>query len=252
MDYISFGVGKKVLIMLPGLSDGLKTVKGTAVPFSILYRDFAKKFRVYVFSRKNRIEAGYSTRDMAKDTKLAMDKLGIASAFVMGVSQGGMIAQYIAIDYPSLVEKLVLAVTMAKPNEIVEKAVRPWIAMAQNKEYKRIVVDTAEKSYSNAYLRAHRWLFPLLGITGKPKDSTRFIIQANSCLQHNAYEQLEQIQCPTLVIGGGEDRIVGVEASKEIAGKIHGSDLIVYEKYGHAAYEEEHDFYAKVIDFLSK
>jgi pimeloyl-ACP methyl ester carboxylesterase len=217
-----------------------------------MYKDFAKNFKVYVFSRKNRIRAGYSTRDMAKDTKLAMDKLGITSASIMGVSQGGMIAQYIAIDYPSLVEKLVLAVTLARPNEIVNKAVSPWITMAQNGDYKRIIIDTAEKSYSNSYLRTHRWLFPLLGITGKPKDFTRFIIQANSCLQHNAYEQLAQIQCPTLVIGGGDDKIVGVEASKEIAEKIYGSDLIIYDKYGHAAYEEEKDFNAKVIDFLRK
>lgn len=33
MDFISFGVGKKILVMLPGLGDGLKTVKGTAIPF---------------------------------------------------------------------------------------------------------------------------------------------------------------------------------------------------------------------------
>lgn len=31
MDYISFGKGNKILIMLPGLGDGLKTVKGTAL-----------------------------------------------------------------------------------------------------------------------------------------------------------------------------------------------------------------------------
>jgi len=189
---------------------------------------------------------------MARDTKLAMDQLGITSASVMGISQGGMIAQYMAIDYPTCVEKLVLAVTLVKPNEIMKKAVSPWFAMAQNGEYKRILIDTAEKSYSNRYLRTHRWLFPLLAITGKPKDFTRFIIQANSCLQHNAYEQLGQIRCPTLVIGGGDDRIVGVEASKEIAKKISVSELILYDQYGHAAYEEAKDFNAKVIDFLCK
>ncbi len=34
-DYISFGKGKKCLIMLPGLGDGLKTVKGYALPFFV-------------------------------------------------------------------------------------------------------------------------------------------------------------------------------------------------------------------------
>ena len=50
MDYIVFGKGKKPFIMIPGLGDGLKTAKGMAVPFAIMYKMFAKDYRVYVFS----------------------------------------------------------------------------------------------------------------------------------------------------------------------------------------------------------
>lgn len=52
MDYICFGRGEKALVMLPGLGDGLKTVKGMAPPMAAVYRDFAGAYRVYVFSRK--------------------------------------------------------------------------------------------------------------------------------------------------------------------------------------------------------
>ena len=38
MDYISFGNGNKNLVMLPGLGDGLSTVKGIAFIFSVMYR----------------------------------------------------------------------------------------------------------------------------------------------------------------------------------------------------------------------
>ena len=98
MNYISFGSGNKNLVMIPGLGDALKTVKGSAVVFATAYRKFAKDYKVYIFSRKNQIEEGYSTRDMARDEAEAMKMLGITKASVMGVSQGGMIAQYIAID----------------------------------------------------------------------------------------------------------------------------------------------------------
>ena len=37
-NYISFGKGKKNLLIIPGLGDGFKTVKGLAIPFSILYK----------------------------------------------------------------------------------------------------------------------------------------------------------------------------------------------------------------------
>ena len=111
MDYISFGNGDKNLIIIPGLGDSLKNVKGTAFPFSLMYRLFAKDFKVYVFSRKNRIEKNYSTRDMAADLATVIKQLGIGKASIMGISQGGMIAQYLAIDFPEIVEKLILAVT---------------------------------------------------------------------------------------------------------------------------------------------
>lgn len=116
MAYVSFGKGNSTLIMLPGLGDGLTTVKGMAVPMAVAYRMYAKDYKVYVFSRKNGLEDGYSTKDMARDQAGAMRVLGIGRAKVLGVSQGGMIAQYLAIDYPELVEKLVLAVTSSRQN----------------------------------------------------------------------------------------------------------------------------------------
>lgn len=116
MEYAVFGKGNSTLIMLPGLGDGLTTVKGMAVPMAVAYRMYAKDYKVYVFSRKNGLEDGYSTKDMARDQAGAMRALGIGRAKVLGVSQGGMIAQYLAIDYPELVEKLVLTVTSSRQN----------------------------------------------------------------------------------------------------------------------------------------
>ena len=93
MDYISFGNGKENLVMLPGLGDGLSTVKGMALPFAFMYRIYAKEYKVYVFSRKNCLPEGYTTRDMARDQARAMESLGIQKASVLGNSNGGMIAQ---------------------------------------------------------------------------------------------------------------------------------------------------------------
>lgn len=251
MDYISFGKGNKILIMLPGLGDGLATVKGTALFLAIAYRVYAKDYKVFVFSRKNRLEEGYSTRDMARDQAEAMKMLGIFKADIIGVSQGGMIAQYMAIDYPELVDKLVLAVTLSKQNEIIQKTVGSWMEMAKCGKYKDLIIDTAEKSYSERYLKKHRFLYPLLGKMGKPKDFTRFLIQANSCIHHNAHIELDKIKCPTLVVGSDCDKIVGSNSSREIAKRIKDSELFIYKGLGHAAYEEAKDFNVRILNFLN-
>ena len=80
MDYIKFGKGEKNIIMIPGLGDGLKTVKGLALPMAVMYRQFAKDFTVWMFSRKQPLEADATTRTMARDLKTAMDELGIDCA----------------------------------------------------------------------------------------------------------------------------------------------------------------------------
>lgn len=252
MHYVSFGKGTNNLIMIPGLGDGLTTVKGMAIPMSITYRIYEKDYKVYIFSRKNNLNKGYSTRDMARDQAEAMKVIGIKKANVLGISQGGMIAQYLAIDYPDLVEKLVLAVTLSKQNELIKNVVGNWIIMAKQKDYKNLMIDTAEKSYSERYLKKYRKIYPFFGKMGKSKDFSRFLIQAKSCIHHNAYQELDKIICPTLVIGGECDRIVGVDASREIAEKIKTCKQFIYTEFGHAAYEEAKDFNERVLKFLSE
>ena len=108
MDYIRFGAGDKPLVMIPGVGDGLKTVKGMALPFALMYRGLARDFTVYVFSRRAALAPGMTTRDMSQDLNAALEALGLRGAAVVGVSQGGMIAQWLAIDHPDKVGKLVL------------------------------------------------------------------------------------------------------------------------------------------------
>ena len=67
IDYVCYGTGDKILIMLPGLGDALRSIKGTALPFALAYRKHSADYKVYMFSRKHPIEEGYSIRDMAKD-----------------------------------------------------------------------------------------------------------------------------------------------------------------------------------------
>lgn len=252
MDYISFGNGNKNLIILPGLGDGLRTVKGMALVFSMMYKIYAKEFIVYVFSRKNHLQEEYSTREMAKDHAEAMTTLGISKADVLGISQGGMIAQYLAIDYPDLVNKLILAVTSAKPNETIKEVVSVWMEMAMQGNYKGLMIDTAEKSYSERYLKKYRRIYPFIGRIGKPKSFKRFLIQAASCISHNAYMELNKIVCPTLVIGGDCDKIVGTASASAIAEKISQSELFLYNGFGHAVYEEAKDFNERVLNFLMR
>ena len=250
MDYIRFGSGKKVLIILPGLGDGLQTVRGTAIPMSLAYGIFSKDYTVYGFSRKNDLPEGCTTRDMAEDLAKAMDILKISRADLLGVSMGGMIAQHFAALYPEKLGKLVLAVTASEPNPTLTDSIAEWVEAAKRNDHTALMDSNVRKIYSDDYYRKNKWLIPIMGRLTKPKSYDRFFLQASACADHCCTGSLHRITAPTLVIGGGQDRIVGAHAAGEIAARIPGAALKVYPEWGHGLYEEAKDFNATVLTFL--
>ena len=250
MDYIRFGTGSRTLIILPGLGDGLRTVKGTALPMAVMYRSFSDAYTVYGFSRRNHLPQDFSTRDMARDVADAMTILGISQADIFGVSMGGMIAQHLAADYPERVGRLVLAVTAGRPCPEIRSCIPLWVEQARQGDHTALMDSNLRYIYSDAYYRKNRHLIPVMGRLTKPASYDRFFVQAQACLNHDAWENLPSITAPTLVIGGGEDRVVGTQAAPELAARIPGAQLKVYSKWGHGVYEEEPDFNRTVLDFL--
>ena len=234
MDCVRFGSGGKNLIILPGLSDGLAGVRGKELLLAPPFRAFFERYTVWMFSRRDPLPSAFSIADMAADQAEALRVLGIERAAVMGVSQGGMIAQLFAADYPERTEALILAVTAPYANETVRACVTGWIRMAEKGDHKSLI----------------RKAYPLLGMLGKPKSYARFLTNARAILAFDARPALERIVCPTLILGGEEDRIVGAEASCELHRAIAGSELFLYPSLGHAAYEEAKDFNERVYRFL--
>lgn len=247
--YIAFGGGSKPLVLIQGLST--RGIQGMALPLAWMYRTFAKAYRVYCFDRRNEIPKEITVRELADDVAAAMDAMGISDADVLGVSQGGMIAQELAIQRPDLVHKLVLAVTLCQNNEKVVATVNHWVELAEPNKTRQLVGEILTKMYSERYQKRYRPFLPLLAFLQQPKDPQRFISLAKACLTCHTYERLSQIQCPVLVIGGRKDRVLGGEASMELAQKL-GCELFLYDDLGHAVYEEASDFNRRVFDFFQK
>ena len=250
MDYVTFGKGNQHLVIIPGLGDGLQTVKGMAIPLSITYRILAERYKIYVFSRINELRQGYTTRDMAVDIAEAMEVLNITSAYVMGISQGGMIAQWLVADFPEKVQKLILSVTTAKLSNLGRERISCWLNLSQTGTYKDLMIDIAHHSYTTKSFGKFKYLYRIMGIFGRIKDIKRIDIQAVSCLKHDSLAFLEKINCPTLIIGAENDDVLGLDGSLRLHQHIKGSQLIILPGCGHALYEQNKDFQKRVLVFL--
>lgn len=247
--YISFGKGKRNLVMIPGLR--LSNIAGSAKALAMYYRMFANDYTVYMFDRKDNISEGYTIHDIAEDTVKAIEKTGLNEAYLYGASQGGMISQDMAVNHPGLIKKMVLAVTLSKYNETVNEAVRCWLELAKSGDLTEVAKDYTYKGFSEGYLQKYKAFIPFFIKNQKYMPVERFVILAKACLTCDTFDRLEEIKCPVLVLGGGKDKIVSKEASIEIAQKL-GCECYIYEDLGHEAYSEAKDFNKRIFEFFKE
>ncbi len=248
MDYVKFGSGRKSFVILPGLS--IHSVTRYADSIAEAYKDFTAEYTVYLFDRAKDIREGYSIRDMAADTAAAMSELHIENADVFGASQGGMMAQYLAIDHPRLVRKMILGSTLAKPNAVFNETVAEWSRLAEERNEPALLESFAVHVYSLETLRQYKDALMALNLNITEDEFKRFLILTNACKSFNCFAELPAVQCPVLVIGAEGDRVTTAEGSKQIADAL-GCGLYLYDaNYGHGVFDEAPDYKQRCLNFL--
>jgi len=245
--YCRFGHGDKNLVLITGLN--MMTLRGKGLQLAYFYRQFMKDYTVYVFDKKDEVPEGVTIEDLSEDIAAAMKCIGLQKADVVGVSQGGMIAQYLALNHPELVDKLVLCVTAARPNETLQKFVNHVIILAKSGEMEKITKESFETEYTMEYRKKIRPFLPILSKVGIPKSNTRFIRLAQACLTGDTYDRLDQIENPVFVIAAGKDKTVSCAGTEEIAEKL-GCKKYTYSRYGHFVFSEAKDFNDRILKFL--
>ncbi|WP_410533567.1 alpha/beta hydrolase [Streptococcus salivarius] len=249
VDYVTFGQGDKVLVIITGLSlQGLSDMSDLAI-YSLFYR-FAKEYKVYIFDRKDHIEEGVSIENMADDLYQCLQELHIDNASIIGISQGGMIAQLFAIKYPQKVKKLVLALTLSRNNAISRETIGGWIEMAENGEMAKLNKDSMCKTFSSPILKKLYVINKLFLKTVSVEKQERFVRLANSILEFDCYKSLDKITCPTLVLGAKKDLVLGVDGARELANSIPRVSYYEFDELGHAAYVESRRFNKVILEFL--
>ena len=250
MDYFSFGSGSRIFVILPGLS--ISSVMLFAASIVNSYKDFSEEYTVYVFDRRKNIKSTYTVYDMAEDTAKVMKSLGISNAYIFGASQGGMMAQVIAVDHPELVKKLVLGSTLSRINSLACSVLSEWIHKAEQKDKRGFMQSTMSAMYSkNTY---DMFIGSFLEMSDQLTDDefNRFIIMAKASDGFDVYDRLSMIKAPVFVIGALGDKVLGSEASSEIADKL-GCELYMYgNEYGHCVYDEAPDYKQKIKEFFDK
>lgn len=226
----------------------------------------AERYRVIVFDNRGagRTDAPsgpYSIRQMAADAASLLDALQIKRANVFGVSMGGMIAQELVLAHPDRVETLVLGCTspgghLAAGFSQLRDEIAGFYEVSEGggldlqwfaEFLKRLWTDGAlAKSDS----RLQDFVFSLIRF---PPTMQGMRSQADAVLAHNAYDRLERIDQPTLVITGDEDALIDPRNSAILAERIPGAQLAFFGGLKHAFHLERPDkVNALIIEFIEE
>lgn len=221
---------------------------------------FSPHFRVVTFDNRGAGESEtppgpYTTEQMAGDAAALLDHLGIDRADVLGVSLGGMIAQEVALRRPDRVRRLVLACTAPggegalRPSPGVLQAFVRSPGADREEEIRRALPFL----YTDGYRRSHperveAFVRRRLAAETSPEGHSCQLAAAQT---HSAWERLESIRAPTLVIAGEEDQVVPPENSRRIASRIPGAKLVLLPGAPHRFFAENAEaFNREVLSFL--
>lgn len=232
---------------------------------------FQELFKVIVFDNRGIGKstgsiAPYSIRMMADDAAELLKYLNIEKSHIVGTSMGGMIAQEIAINYPNMVDKLVLCSTFAKPQNMVEiimKGVKDIIGYnaldifginPHRLVFEKLFSYLLQQIFSEEFLLENKKLIEetLRKYLSKLTYVETFLKQTGAVYTHNTIDRLNLIKAETLIITGMEDKLVVPECSDILAEQISRSKLRKIEHAEHGMHFEMPDIINKiVIDFLS-
>ena len=252
LPYVRIGNSSRRLVVFGGLDFDHKPPSGFMLRMMRSnFNYLAQYFTVYLVSRKPGLPEGYSLRDMSNDYATMIEEEIDAPVDIMGISTGGAIAQYFAVDHPQLIRRLVLAMTGYRLTERAAELQRRVGELARQRKWRAAYAMLSTGIYPSGFkkylFKCLMWLFSGMGTPDDPSDG---LIEIEAEDKHDSSRRLADIKIPTLVIGGDEDYFYPIA---ETAEGIPNARLVLYEGFGHnAMFSNSRQFNEAVWAFLTE
>jgi len=217
---------------------------------------FRKYFRVLLYDcrgqgRSDAPEGPYLPEQHEADLLALLDALHIDRAHLVGLSNGGVIAMYVASAQPHRVARLVLADTYAYADAQMAALLDAWLA-ALDTGGPTLRFDVATPwVWSRHFLAAHADVLATLRekAAGARVHAVRALIEGAKAVDLRG--RLGNITAPTLILAGEEDVLTPAWRMREIAAAIPQATLITISGAGHAlTIEQAALFTALAQEFL--
>jgi class 3 adenylate cyclase len=193
----------------------------------------------------DRFDDAPTLEERNQDILAVMDTLGWERAHIVGQSEGGIMAQLFAADFPERVETVTLVNTVVSPRyyeripDFIRAGDPPLMVDHIYEHFERVLETWGEDASfmvgwelpSQAGNEAfERWIARLMRFAATPKDFKR---QLDSVFELDAGDAPERISAPTMVMHVQGDQVLPVAMGRLLADIIPGAQYVEIEGADH-------------------
>lgn len=251
---------RPVMLLVHGMAGSSATWKDAMGRLAERYHVIAPDLPGHGESDKPRQD--YSLGAYANSLRDLMIALGIDRATVVGQSLGGGVTMQLAYQHPNLCERLVLVSSGGLGPEVswlLRVFTLPGAEYLMPALFPSFVRDTGNKVSQALAGRGIRWAKAeqewraYVSLT-EPNNRQSFVRTLRAVVDPagqsvSAHDKLYLAsRLPTLIIWGGDDRIIPVEHATAAHESIPGSRLVIFDESGHFPHAEEPERFVDTVN----
>lgn len=189
----------------------------------------------------------------ARDLAAVLDAAGEASAHVLGLSMGGMIAQQFALDFPHRVRSLLLAATNCGGAHAILAESHVWRLLFSKGSVSPEAALAAMRPYTYARETPDTVIDEdhLVRLSSYPTPRG-YQAQLYGLMGWTSWHRLPGLRCPTLVLHGEQDQLIPPANGELLARRIPGARLQRFAQASHWLHSDQPQAMARAVsDFIS-
>jgi 3-oxoadipate enol-lactonase len=195
----------------------------------------------------------YTIDLFADDWAALLDALDIKDACVVGFSQGGMIAQTLAIKRPDLMSALVLVSTSCRSHASGRENMEARITAMREQGPEASARVGAKAIFSPAYMAANPAYIETFVAWRAAMPAEPLVAAMRAVYDYDVRAGLAGVRTPCLVITGSADVLTKPDANAEVAASIPGARFETVAGAGHMIPIEQPEVFDRLIDgFLTQ
>lgn len=254
INYEITGSGK-FLTLIHGAGDNLEMWWNQLPAFSRKYRLLTYDVRGY--GQTETPSEGYSIGTLVEDLFQLLKALGINETFFLGYSMGGRIAAGFTLAHPAMVKALILSNSPLVPLQRSPEQMREMTKLreqrmkASQERGQSAIEDFTTMVFSPGWPEKHPDIieqYKKIRLKNDPESSQ---IAMRGMVMGEPPSDVRGIKCPTLIIGGEHDNLMGVDIIRAGQVLVAGSQLKIMPTGHAAAIEMPGEFNRTVLEFLA-